>query len=97
MAPVIHNNRKRTPEEKAAQREAARIIRRRQRERDPGSLPAFRFNQAREVACEIMEVRYKPVPAPQSRNDLLGATSPFPEDRSQTFIPNSWEIMTDSL
>lgn len=88
------NNSKRTPEEKAAQRAAARTKR---RERF-GPAVLLRYTDARAVACDIMGIRYKPVVCPRSASQLDSATAPTPgmvDKTTKLFTPNSWEMLTE--
>jgi hypothetical protein len=65
--------------------------------RDPNALPVHRHSQAREVACEMMGIRYGRVEAPRRQSQLDEMISPFAEDRKGANPPKSWEILTDSF
>lgn len=91
----------RTPEQKAAEREAARKKR-------GVPMPRNRYNEARSVACQQMGLRYKPVLAPTSNLQLLAHWCPrgdddngekiHPHDRMlQLTTGTSWEIMTERM
>lgn len=88
------SNPPRTAEEKDAQREAARARRRQMR---PCPARVNRRRDAFAVACQQVGLRYKPIPAPRTKQDALGVCNPLTaqDHYVRRHCPVSWEVMTE--
>lgn len=87
-------NTKRTPEQKAEQRQAAR---------SSGTSRRLRSNPysgALSMACEQCEVAYKKLPAPRNLAEFNLVTSPtalttYQDRQRRDNVPNSYEVVTE--
>ena len=57
----------------------------------------LRRSDAFAVACQQVGLRYKPIPAPRRRQDVLACVNPLSPDEHYTrrHCPVSWEVLTE--
>ena len=57
----------------------------------------LRRSDAFAVACQQVGLRYKPIPAPRRRQDVLACVNPLsPEEHyARRHCPVSWEVLTE--